>query len=143
MTGVAAPVSRPIRVVLADDDPDYAASLRRLIERQPELTVVGIARDGQEAIELVEHLVPDAIVVDLHMPRLDGVSAVAHMRAKHPSVCLIALTGDADTRLHAAASDAGADAVLVKGAIIDALLERIQASRPIGTESASSPGSSL
>src|SRR6266702_2779044 len=58
-----------IRVLLADDDEGYAASLRLLIEEQPELTVVGVAHDGLEAIELVDRLHPDAVVVDLHMPQ--------------------------------------------------------------------------
>src|SRR6266516_858628 len=66
-----------IRVLLADDDEGYAASLQLLIEEQPELTVVGVAHDGEEAIDLVKRLEPDAVVVDLHMPRVDGVAAVA------------------------------------------------------------------
>ena len=114
-----------IRVLLADDDEGYAASLRLLIEEQPELTVVGVAHDGIEAIELVDQLHPDAVVVDLHMPQMDGIVAVAHLRREHPGLCLIALTGDTDFALHRAAADAGADGVLVKGEIIDALLERL------------------
>ena len=115
-----------IRVLLADDDGGYAASLERLIEEQPELTVVGVARDGQEAIRLAGQLRPDAVVVDLHMPRVDGVEAVARLRQEHPRLCLIALTGDPDVALHRAATDAGADGVLVKGQMIDALVERLR-----------------
>jgi DNA-binding NarL/FixJ family response regulator len=118
-----------VRVVLADDDPSFAASLRRLIDRQPELTVVGIARDGLEALDLAEHLAPDAVVVDLHMPRLDGVSALARLREAHPSLCLIALTGDSDGALHTAADAAGADGVLVKSEIVDRLLDRLRRAR--------------
>jgi DNA-binding NarL/FixJ family response regulator len=116
-----------IRVLLADDDGGYAASLQQLIEEQPELTVVGVARDGQEAIKLAGRLSPDAVVVDLHMPRVDGVEAVARLRREHPRLCLIALTGDPDVALHQAATDAGADGVLVKGEMIDALVERLHA----------------
>ena len=83
-----------IRVLLADDDEDYAASLGRLIDEQPELTVVGVAHDGVETVRLADELDPDAVVVDLHMPRLDGVAAVQHLRQNHPHVCLIAVTGD-------------------------------------------------
>jgi two-component system, NarL family, response regulator DesR len=118
-----------IRVLLADDDGNYAASLRRLIDEQPELTVVGVANDGQEAIRLAGRLDPDAVVVDLHMPRVDGVEAVARLRHEHPRLCLIALTGDSDTALHQAATEAGADGVLVKGQMIDALVERLHAGR--------------
>lgn len=118
-----------IRVLLADDDDSYAASLRALIEQQPELNVVGIAHDGLEALRLTDDLDPDAVVVDLHMPQLDGVEAVARLRHDHPSLCLIALTGDEDADLHRAASDAGADGVLVKGEMIDALFTRLRSIR--------------
>jgi two-component system response regulator DesR len=118
-----------IRVLLADDDADYAASLRHLIEQQPELTVAGVAHDGEEAIRLTRSLAPDAVVVDLHMPRVDGVAAVEHLRQEYPALCLIALTGDHDHALHRAATEAGADAVLVKGKMIEALVERLSAGR--------------
>jgi two-component system response regulator DesR len=119
-----------IRVLLADDDEDYAASLGRLIDEQPELTVVGVAHDGLETVRLAEELEPDAVVVDLHMPRLHGVEAVEQIRRKHPHVCLIAVTGDPDQSLHRAATDAGADGVLVKGEIIAALVDRITGGQP-------------
>jgi len=118
-----------IRVLLADDDESYVASLQHLIEQQPELTVVGVAHDGEAAIRLTGSLAPDAVVVDLHMPRLDGVTAVRHLRQDYPALCLIALTGDHNLGLHQAAAEAGADAVLVKGEMIDALFDRLTAGR--------------
>jgi DNA-binding NarL/FixJ family response regulator len=63
------------------------------------------------------------------MPRLHGVEAVEQIRRKHPNVCLIAVTGDSDQSLHRAATDAGADGVLVKGEIIAALVDRITTGR--------------
>jgi DNA-binding NarL/FixJ family response regulator len=118
-----------IRVVLADDEPSFLEALRPLIDYQPELAVVGSAADGLAAIELVDELLPDAVVIDLHMPRLDGVSAVARLRKDHPSICLVALTGDPAPALHRAVTDAGADAVLLKDEFIDALIERLSAIR--------------
>ena len=118
-----------IRVVLADDDPAFVESLRPLIDHQPELAVVGTAHDGMETIEAVDELVPDAVVIDLHMPRLDGVTAVARLRQDHPSICLIALTGDTAPELHRAVVEAGADAVLLKDEFVDALFERLAAIR--------------
>ncbi len=118
-----------IRVLVADDDERYANSLRQLIEQQPELTVVGLAFDGLQAVQLADLLSPDAVVVDLHMPKLDGVAAVDRLRRRHPHLCLIALTGDEDPRLHQAATDAGADGVLVKGEIVERLLERLRVVR--------------
>ncbi len=118
-------VDAPITVVLADDDAGYLASLRELVDRQPELNVVATADNGLQAIDLVDALDPDAAVVDLHMPLLDGVTAIAKLRQNHPSLCLIALTGDADRSLHDAVKRAGADAVLDKGAMVEALIERL------------------
>jgi DNA-binding NarL/FixJ family response regulator len=118
-----------LRVLLADDDAAFLESLKPLIENQPELTVVGAAENGLHAIELADELGPDAIVIDLHMPLLDGVTAVARLRKDHPHLCLIALTGDPDTELLEAVREAGADAVLQKGELVDTLFERLSAVR--------------
>jgi DNA-binding NarL/FixJ family response regulator len=118
-----------LRVLLADDDASFLESLKPLIENQRELTVVGFAENGLHAIELADELSPDAVVIDLHMPLLDGVTAVARLRKDHPHLCLIALTGDPDTQLHDAVREAGADAVLQKGELVETLFERLAAVR--------------
>lgn len=120
-----------IRVLIADDDQPFLESLQKLIDRQPELTVIGAAADGLEAIELADQLDPDAVVLDLHMPLLDGVSAAARLRRDHPSVCLIALTGDEEPALHRAVRDAGADEVLLKTQLVEGLIERLSTLRPV------------
>jgi DNA-binding NarL/FixJ family response regulator len=119
----------PVRVLIADDEKGFLEALRPLIEHQPELTVVAEAEDGLAAIELADQLLPDAIVIDLHMPLVDGVTAVARLRKDHPALCLIALTGDASPKLHQAVTDAGADAVLLKDDLVDTLVERLAAVR--------------
>ena len=118
-----------IRVLLADDDKRYAAALRVLIEEQPELTVVALAYDGVETIDLADELSPDAVVVDLHMPNMDGVTAIRKLREAHPLICLIALTGDESPAIHDEATTAGADDVLVKGQMLEALVERLKKAR--------------
>jgi len=118
-----------IRVLLADDDHAFVDSLRELIDRQPELEVAGAVYNGLEAIEQADELAPDAVVIDLHMPLVDGVTAVARLRKDHPSLCLIALTGDPDPQLHEAVTEAGADAVLLKDDLVDTLVERLSAVR--------------
>jgi DNA-binding NarL/FixJ family response regulator len=120
-----------IRVLIADDDRPFLDSLRDLIERQPELSVVGAAADGLQAIELAAALDPDAVVIDLHMPLLDGVSAAARLRRDHPNVCLIALTGDEAPALHRAVREAGADEVLLKDELVGVLLERLAQARRV------------
>jgi DNA-binding NarL/FixJ family response regulator len=119
----------PVRVVIADDDSTFLESLRGLVDAQPELEVVGVAGDGLEAIELTEALEPDAVVLDLHMPRLDGVTAIARLRADHPNICLIALTGDPAVKLRDAVLEAGADAVFLKGQLVETLFARLNAAR--------------
>ena len=121
-----------IRVLLADDDEPFVESLRPLIDHQPGLAVVGAAHDGLAAIELADRVRPDAVVIDLHMPLLDGVSAVTRLRDEYPVLCLIALTGDADPALHQAVLDAGADAVLSKHEFVDMLLAQLASVRPSG-----------
>ncbi len=132
-----------IRVLLADDDRAFLDALRELIDRQPELGVVGLAENGLEAIEQADDLDPDAVVIDLHMPLVDGVTAVhmplvdgvtavARLRRDHPSLCLIALTGDDAPKLHDAVKDAGADGVLLKSELVEGLVERLASVRPAG-----------
>src|SRR5215210_7984044 len=118
-----------VRVLLAADDAPFRDSLRQLIESQPHLGVVGAASDGLAAIELADELSPDAVVIDLHMPLLDGVTAIARLRRDHPSMCVIALTGDDAPALHRAVSEAGADAVLMKAEFVDVLMERLTAAK--------------
>ena len=123
------PDEPPIRVLIADDDGAFVESLQGLIDGQPELAVVGTALDGLEAIELADDLDPDAVVLDLHMPLLDGVSAATRLRRDHPSLCLIALTGDSAPELHDAVREAGADEVLLKSELVEVLLDRLTTAR--------------
>ena len=115
-----------VRVLLADDDAGFVDALRTVIDGQPHLGVVGVAANGLDAIELADQLDPDAVVIDLHMPLLDGVTAVARLRRDHPHACLIALTGDHTERIHEAVREAGADAVLVKDDFVENLMDRLR-----------------
>jgi len=114
-------------VVLADDAGGFVEALRTVVDEQPILSVVGVAADGLDAIELVDELDPHAVLIDLHMPLLDGVSAVARMRSDHPELCVIAMTGDCAPELHRAVSEAGADAVLMKEELLSDLARHVVA----------------
>ena len=131
MAGAAQPKQDVIRIVLADDDEGFLESLRALVEEHPSLSVEATATDGLRATELVRELEPDALVIDLHMPRLDGVAAIAQIRAKHPTLCLIALTGDESRDIHQAVAEAGGDAVLLKSEMVENLAERLVATIPM------------
>jgi DNA-binding NarL/FixJ family response regulator len=116
-----------IRVLLVDDDEAFLASLAEVVQQQPELSVAGAVSDGVAALELVDAREPDAVIIDLHMPLLDGVSTVARLRRDRPSLCLIAMTGDDAPALGRAARDAGADDVLLKQELLEGLIGRLKA----------------
>jgi DNA-binding NarL/FixJ family response regulator len=120
-------------VLLVDDDEGFLASLSELVERQPELSVAGSVTDGLAALELVDRDEPDAVVIDLHLPLLDGVSTVARLRHDRPSLCLIAITGDDAPALRRAAKDAGADDVLLKQDLVKGLISRLTRAVTTGT----------
>src|SRR4029079_13848764 len=100
-----------------------------LFSGHPKLRVVGEAPDGLRAIELADELAPDAAVIDIHMPIVDGVTAVARLRRDHPTICVIAITGDREPGLRRAAGEAGADAVLLKDELVESLVARLGAVR--------------
>ncbi len=131
MAGAAQPEQDVIRVVLADDDEGFLASLRALISEHPSLSVEATATDGVRATELVRELQPDALVIDLHMPLLDGVAAIAQLREDHPDLCVIALTGDESREIHDAVAEAGGDAVMLKSEIVENLADRRVATIPL------------
>jgi two-component system response regulator DesR len=120
-----------ITVLLADDDEGFLTSLRELVDRQPGLHVVAVARNAIEAIDAARQHRPDAAVIDVHMPLLDGVTAIARLRREHASLSLIAVTGDDDPGLHRAVRQAGADAVLDKGEMVGSLIDRLTKVRAV------------
>jgi DNA-binding NarL/FixJ family response regulator len=123
------PARSSIRVLLADDDERYRESLRALVEEQPELSVVAQAANGLEAIRAADGIEIDAAVIDVHMPVVDGVTTVAKLRRDHPNLCVIAITGDRDSRLLRAVKEAGADAVLLKEELVETLVERLRTAK--------------
>jgi DNA-binding NarL/FixJ family response regulator len=82
-----------IRVLIADDQVLFAEGLRTILEsRTEDITVVGIARDGREAVELTGTHLPDIVLMDVRMPRLDGVEATKAIHASHPDIKIMMLT---------------------------------------------------
>src|SRR5215469_6399272 len=90
--GASGTPQRKIRVILADDHPIVRDGLAAILNRQPDMEVVAEASDGEEAIELYERHQPDVMVLDLRMPRRDGVSVVEKVLAAHPHARLLIMT---------------------------------------------------
>jgi DNA-binding NarL/FixJ family response regulator len=106
----------PLRVVVADDQASVREGLVLLLGLLPDIEVVGSAANGQEALELVADKHPHAILLDLHMPFLDGTETTRRLTAQHPEVAVVVLTTYADDSSVLAALQAGARSYLTKDA---------------------------
>lgn len=105
-----------IRVVVADDQDIVRDGLVTVLGLVDDIEVVADASDGEAAVELVAQLVPDAVLMDLRMPKLDGAGATAAILADHPDVAVLVLTTFADDASIAGALSAGARGYLTKDA---------------------------
>ncbi|MGO8947055.1 MAG: response regulator [Ktedonobacterales bacterium] len=85
-------MSTPIRLLIVDDQALFREGLHTLLSVQPDLHVVGEASHGEEALRLAATLTPDIILMDLHMPILDGVAATRRLQSTHPAIKVIVLT---------------------------------------------------
>jgi DNA-binding NarL/FixJ family response regulator len=107
---------QPLRVVIADDQASVREGLVLLLGGLPGIDVVGAAADGEQALELVAEHQPDAILLDLHMPVLDGIGATHRLAADHPRVAIVVLTTYVDDTSVLEALRAGARSYLTKDA---------------------------
>ncbi|MCS5732910.1 response regulator [Herbiconiux daphne] len=125
-------MSEPIRVLLVDDQPLFREGMRVIIDAQPGLEVVGAASDGAEAVELVDSLSPDVVLMDIRMPELDGVEATRRIfvpeRARQrdrPVRVLVLTTFDLDDRA-ATAIRHGASGFILKDTTPAMLIDAIR-----------------
>ena len=119
-------MTRPkVRVLAVDDQRVVREGLAMLLGLLPDVEVVGTASDGAEALDLAEQLRPDVILMDLRMPRVDGVEATRRLRASHPEVKVVVLTTYADDRSVLDALRAGALGYLTKDAGADEIRQAL------------------
>ena len=116
MTVSDAPSGAPVRVVVADDQDIVRDGLVTVLDLIDGIEVVGAARNGQEALDLVAAQAPSVVLMDLRMPVLDGAAATARLRRDHPEVAVLVLTTFDDDASIAAALAAGARGYLTKDA---------------------------
>ena len=115
-----------IRVLLVDDHVILRQGLRMSLESYSDIEVVGEAGDGKEALELAERLMPEVIIMDIHMPNMNGIEATVVIKSRHPGMKIVGLSVNADDDAKIAMLHAGAEALLTKGAALDELYRAIR-----------------
>ena len=108
--------NKVLRIIVADDQASVREGLVVLLDLLPDIDVVASAASGQEALDLADEYHPDAILLDLHMPVMDGTEAARLLTARHPDIAIVVLTTYADDTSILAALSAGARSYLTKDA---------------------------
>jgi DNA-binding NarL/FixJ family response regulator len=120
----------PIRILLVEDHKIVREGTRQLLEQVTDLTVIGEAADGEEAMHLATELHPDVIVMDVRLPKLNGIEVTKAIKARHPNMRILILSAYDDDRYVFPLLDAGADGYLLKttsGAELARAIHTVQA----------------
>ena len=116
-----------IRVLITDDHLIVREGLRLILETAEDIELIGEAKDGAECLQLVPQLNPQVILMDLQMPRMDGITAIEHLRKQHPDIAIVILTTYNEDDLMLRALQAGARGYLLKDSSRESLLDTIRA----------------
>ncbi|MBS3956356.1 MAG: response regulator transcription factor [Clostridiales bacterium] len=103
-----------IRVLIADDNGHYLAALSRFLHEEGDMDIVGAVSDGERAVSAYEELRPDVVVMDVFMPKTNGIQATRQIHRRHPASRVVVLTGHEYPWLRGAAFEAGAAAFVTK-----------------------------
>jgi len=121
------PQVRPVRVLIADDEPLFVETVQALLAGDERVEVVGTAVNGKDAVELAVALAPDVTLMDISMPILDGIEATRRIREQLPAACVLVLTGSSISADVDRARQAGVAAFLTKDRLgtqlVNAILE--------------------
>lgn len=123
---MASPES-PLRLLIVEDDPMIQLGLERILSGYPRFQIVKIVEDGYLGVKAALELQPDLIIMDIGLPRKDGIAATEEIKKQLPQVRIVMLTSHTDQTEVLAALASGADAYCVKGASIDQMLAAIAA----------------
>jgi pilus assembly protein CpaE len=120
------PSGEKIRVMIVDDVSETRENVRKLLQFESDVEVVGVARTGKEAIQLSQELNPDVVLMDINMPDMDGIAATEAIRSKHPAIQVVILSVQSDQNYMRRAMLAGARDFLTKPPMGDELISAIR-----------------
>jgi DNA-binding NarL/FixJ family response regulator len=115
-----------IRILIADDHAILREGLRGLLEKEPDIEVAGEAVNGVEAVRLAGEILPDLIIMDIHMPEMNGIEATREILAKHPGCRILALSMESDRRFIVEVLEAGAKGYVLKDSFFGELAGAIR-----------------
>ncbi len=115
-----------IKIIIADDQEIVCEGLKKILQSDPEIKVIGIANNGQQALDLVHHQTPDLVLMDLQMPIMNVVQAIRQLRKTHPDLPVIVLTTYMDDKWLFDAIRAGATGYLLKDSPRQELIDAIK-----------------
>ncbi len=116
----------PIKILIADDHEILREGIRRMIEKEPDMEVVGEAEDGRSAVKLARKLAPDVVLMDITMPDLNGMDATRKIVSETPGVKVLALSMHQDRKYVTGMLEAGATGYLIKGCKFEELATAIR-----------------
>jgi CheY-like chemotaxis protein len=115
-----------VRVLLVDDHAMMRQGLRTMLESSPDVQVVGEACNGEEALASVDRVRPTVVVMDINMPKLNGIEATARLKSRYPDLIIIGLSVNAEEENQEAMKRAGASRLITKEAAVEQLYAVIQ-----------------
>jgi two-component system, NarL family, response regulator LiaR len=119
--------STPIRILIVEDDPLMQLGLQHALTQQANLVVVGQAEDGVAGVELALELQPDVVIMDIGLPRLNGILATQQIKAVYPTIRIVILTSHETEQETILALAKGADAYCIKGSQVNQIIDAIAA----------------
>jgi len=115
-----------VRILLVDDHEVVRTGLRMLLESQPDITIVGEANSGEQALEMVELLLPQVVIMDITLPDISGIDATRRLKQKYPEIAVVALTIHDDEQYFFEMLQAGASGYVPKRAAPEDLINAIR-----------------
>jgi DNA-binding NarL/FixJ family response regulator len=115
-----------ITILIADDHPLLRQSIRSVLEEEPDLQVVAEASDGVEAVKLVNELSPSVVIMDISMPKMDGLQATRQIKASHPQTAILVLTVHSDDEYVLDILQAGAAGYLTKSVFGEEVVQAVR-----------------